>query len=94
MITEVYFIEGFYLYTEVGSSGRGVLASSGGVTGTICIVAVRVRRPLQSGAQRALGSSYWRRKPNGRFSICPSRSLYSINRQLHPLILIFLKRSY
>ncbi len=28
MITEVYFIEGLYLYTEVGSSGRGVLASS------------------------------------------------------------------
>ncbi len=27
MITEVYFIEGLYLYTEVGSSGRGVLAS-------------------------------------------------------------------
>ncbi len=23
MITEVYFIEGLYLYTEVGSSGRG-----------------------------------------------------------------------
>ncbi len=28
MITEVYFIEEFYLYTEVGSSGRGVLASN------------------------------------------------------------------
>ncbi len=28
MITEVYFIEGLYLYTEVGSSGRGVLAFS------------------------------------------------------------------
>jgi hypothetical protein len=28
MITKVYFIEGLYLYTEVGSSGRGVLASS------------------------------------------------------------------
>jgi hypothetical protein len=28
MITEVYFIEGLYLYKEVGSSGRGVLASS------------------------------------------------------------------
>jgi hypothetical protein len=27
MITEVYFIEGLYLYTGVGSSGRGVLAS-------------------------------------------------------------------
>ncbi len=27
MVTEVYFIEGLYLYTEVGSSGRGVLAS-------------------------------------------------------------------
>ncbi len=28
MITEVYFIEGLYLYTEVGSSGIGVLASN------------------------------------------------------------------
>ncbi len=28
MITEVYFIEGLYLYTEVGSSSRGMLASS------------------------------------------------------------------
>ncbi len=27
MVTEVYFIEGLYLYTKVGSSGRGVLAS-------------------------------------------------------------------
>ncbi len=27
MITEVYFIEGLYLYTLVGSSSRGVLAS-------------------------------------------------------------------
>jgi hypothetical protein len=27
MVTEVYFIEGLYLYTEVGSSGRSVLAS-------------------------------------------------------------------
>ncbi len=27
MKTEVFFIEGLYLYTEVGSSGRGVLAS-------------------------------------------------------------------
>ncbi len=28
MITEVYFIEGLYLHSEVKSSGRGVLASS------------------------------------------------------------------
>ncbi len=27
MITEVYFIEGLYLYIEVGLRGRGVLAS-------------------------------------------------------------------
>jgi hypothetical protein len=27
MVTEVYFIEGLYLYTEVGSSVRGMLAS-------------------------------------------------------------------
>jgi hypothetical protein len=46
-LTEVYVIEGFYLFTEVGSSGRGVLASSGGVTGTIRIVPVRVRKTLQ-----------------------------------------------
>ncbi len=30
-MTEVYFIEGLYLYTKVGSSGRGVLASGGHV---------------------------------------------------------------
>ncbi len=36
----MYFIEGFYLYTDVGSSGRGVLASSKGVTGAIRVVPV------------------------------------------------------
>ncbi len=36
MITAVYFIERLYLYTEVVSSGRGVLGSSEqGVTGTV-----------------------------------------------------------
>ncbi len=43
----MYFIEGFYLYTEVGSSGRSVLASSKGVTVTIRVVHVCVRRTLQ-----------------------------------------------
>jgi hypothetical protein len=27
MVTEVFFIEELYLYTEVGSRGRGVIAS-------------------------------------------------------------------
>jgi hypothetical protein len=54
MITEVYFTEGFCLYTQVGSSGRGVLDSSNGITGTICVVPVLFRRTLQKGAQRAL----------------------------------------
>ncbi len=46
----MYFIEGFYLYTEVGSSDRGVLTYSRGVTGTISVVPVHLRR---RGAQRA-----------------------------------------
>ncbi len=47
-------MEGFYLYTEVGLSGRVVLTSSKGVTGTVNVVPVCVRRTLQRGAQRAL----------------------------------------
>ncbi len=50
----MYFIEGLYLYTEVGSSGRCVLTSSKGFTGTIGVVTVCVRRTLQRGAKRAL----------------------------------------
>ncbi len=59
----MYFIEGFYSYTEVGSSGRGVLELIGGVTGTISFVPVRVRRTLQRGALRVpvTGGGYWRR---------------------------------
>ncbi len=62
-ITEVYFIEWFYLYTEVGSSGKGVLTSIKGVTGAIRIVPVCVRRTLQRGLRRALmiGGGYWSR---------------------------------
>jgi hypothetical protein len=56
-------MEEFYFYTEVESSGRGVLASSKGVTGTICNVPVCVKRTLQRGTRRALmiGGGYWRR---------------------------------
>jgi hypothetical protein len=43
MITEVYFIEGFYLYTEFGSSCRGVLVSKKGDPGTLGDVLVHVR---------------------------------------------------
>jgi hypothetical protein len=53
-----------------------VLASSGGVTGTIRNVPVGVRRTLQRGARRApiIGGSCWRRKLNAniRFSIIHS----------------------
>jgi hypothetical protein len=64
----VYFVEGFYLYTEVGSSVRGVLASSKGVLGTIHVVPLCVRRALLRGAQRALmiGGGYC---ANIRFSM-------------------------
>jgi hypothetical protein len=44
MITEVYFIEGLYLYTEVGSSGRGVLASNEQGSQVQLVVPGRVRR--------------------------------------------------
>ncbi len=50
----MYFISGFYLSTKVGSSGRSVLASGGGVTGTIRVVPVHVRRTLQTGTRKAL----------------------------------------
>ncbi len=53
-------MEGFCLYAEVGSRGRGVLASSKGVTGTIRVAPVCLRRTLQRGAQRVDGG-YWRR---------------------------------
>ena len=60
----MYFISGFYLSTKVGSSGRSVLASGGGVTGTIHAVPVHdVRRKLKRGVRRALiiGGGYSRR---------------------------------
>ncbi len=59
----MYFIEGFYLYTEVGSSGRGVLASSGVATGTIHITHVSVKRTLQREVQGMpiIDGGYWRR---------------------------------
>jgi hypothetical protein len=47
MITDVYFIEGLYLYTEVGSSGRGVLEQGSQVQ---LVVPVRAKRTQQRGA--------------------------------------------
>ena len=52
MITEVYFIEGLYLYTEVGSSGRGVLTSSEQGSQVQLVVPVRVKRTQQRGASQ------------------------------------------
>ncbi len=51
MITEVYFIESLYLYTEVGSSGRGarVLALSEQGSQVQLVVPVCVKR-TQRGA--------------------------------------------
>jgi hypothetical protein len=48
MITEVYFIERLYLYTEVVSSGRGVLASGEQgpqvqLTVPVCVVGRHIR---------------------------------------------------
>ncbi len=50
MITEVYFIEELYLYTEVGSSGRGVLASSEQGSQVHLVAPGCVERALQRGA--------------------------------------------
>ncbi len=50
MITEVYFIEGLYLYTEVGSSGIGVLASNEQGSQVALAVPECVRRTQQRGA--------------------------------------------
>ncbi len=52
------FIEGFNLYTEVGSSGRGVLASQKGDPGTLGGVPVHVRRNTKD---PVIGGGYWRR---------------------------------
>ncbi len=50
MITEVYFIERLYLYTEVGSSGRGVLASREQCSQVQLVVPGHVERIQQRGA--------------------------------------------
>ncbi len=50
MITEVYFIEGLYLYTEVGSSGRGVLASREQCSQVQLVAPGRIAGTLQRGA--------------------------------------------
>jgi hypothetical protein len=50
MITEVYFIEGLYLYTEVGLSGRGVQASKEQCSQVQLVVPGHIERTLQRGA--------------------------------------------
>ncbi len=52
MITDMYFIEGLYLYTEVGSSGRAVLASREQGSQVPLSVPVCVRRTQQRGASQ------------------------------------------
>jgi hypothetical protein len=47
MISDVYFTTGLYLYTEVGSSGRGVLASSEQGSQVQLVVPGRVKRTQQ-----------------------------------------------
>ncbi len=49
MMTEVYFTEGLYLYTEVGSSGRVMQASSEQGSQVQLVVPVRVKRTQQRG---------------------------------------------
>ena len=63
MITEVYFIEGYYLYTKIGSSGRGVQTSGRGATGEPSTLPVHVRRTLGkvSAEEAVIGCGYWRR---------------------------------
>jgi hypothetical protein len=62
MITEVYFIEGLYLYTEVGSSGRGVLASREQCSQVQLVAPGHVERTLQTGCVigRLIGSGHSR----------------------------------
>ncbi len=50
MITEVYFIKGLYLYTEVVSSGRGVLASSEQGSQVQLVAPGRAKRTQQKSA--------------------------------------------
>ncbi len=50
MITVVYFIERLYLYTDEGSSGRGVLAFSEQGSQVQLVVPVCVKRTQQRGA--------------------------------------------
>ena len=63
----MYFIEGDYLYTLVGSSGRGERTSERGATGARQSgVPVQVKGTLERRALRALviGGGYCRRKPD------------------------------
>jgi hypothetical protein len=62
MIIEVYFIEGLYLYTEVGSSGRDVLASREQCSQVQLGVPGRIERTLQRGASldASFGGGYER----------------------------------
>ncbi len=62
MITKVYFIY-YYLYTWVGSSGRGVRTSDKGAAGAPSSRLVFVRRTFRKGsAEGALfGDGFWRR---------------------------------
>ncbi len=62
MITEVYLIEGVYLYTEVGSSGKSVLASHEQGPQVPLAVPVCVKRTKRRGAPQdaCIGGGYSR----------------------------------
>ncbi len=53
---------GDYLYTRVGSSGRGVQASEPLRKGALSVIPVRVRGALTKGElSSVIGGGYWRR---------------------------------
>ncbi len=66
MITEVYFIEGLYLYTEVGSGGRGVLASREQCLQVQLVVPGRVGRTLQKEVRHWTPYWWWIFKVNSQ----------------------------
>jgi hypothetical protein len=62
MITKVFFAGRYYLYTRVGSSGRGLQVSELGGNRYSQWLTVRVRRTLIEGEPiSVIGGGYWRR---------------------------------
>ncbi len=92
MITEVYFIEGYYLYTQIGSRGRGLQISQKGATGAPSGMPVYIQKTLRKGSAECalIAGNNWTRQPYARSVDLPflrkKQGIFGINYPLRGLV--------